>query len=91
MTQLDKQLSRAEADKIYDTVDSDKSGQISYEEFLEAIKNNAWFDKLKQIKIKHYPINNDILETYEENISLTNDKDDLFELDVNHSNLTDID
>jgi hypothetical protein len=32
MTQIfgkDKQLTRAEADKIYDTVDSDKSGQIS--------------------------------------------------------------
>ena len=45
MTQIfgkDKQLTRAEADKIYCTVDSDKSGQISYEEFLEVIKKDAW-------------------------------------------------
>ena len=45
MTQLfgkDSQLTRAEADKIYYTVDSDKSGQISYEEFLEVIKKDAW-------------------------------------------------
>jgi len=53
MTQLDSKLTRAEADKIYDTVDSDKSGQISYEEFLEAIKNNAWFKKLSKINLEN--------------------------------------
>ena len=45
MTQLfgkENKLTRVEADKIYDTVDSDKSGQISFEEFLETVKKDAW-------------------------------------------------
>ena len=49
MTQIlrkDSQLTRAEADKIVDTVDSDKSGHISYEGFLETIKKDAWREKL---------------------------------------------
>ena len=56
MTQIlgkDSQLTRVEADKIYDTVDSDKSGQISYEEFLEAVKKVAWQEKLIALNLEN--------------------------------------
>ena len=42
MTQLDSKLTRAETDDIYKLVDSNKDGDISWEEFIEAVKNNDW-------------------------------------------------
>ena len=42
MTQLDHKRTCAETDDNYKLVDSNKYGDISWEEFIEAIKNNAW-------------------------------------------------
>ena len=81
MTQIfgkDSQLTRAEADKIYDAVDSDKSGHISQEEFLEVIKKDAWQEKLIALNLENLQLTKIrvVLRTKDLNGNGTLDKDE---------------